>query len=631
MAAPNGTIWGSIVDGSSSGRKGRIGIYTSVSNTNTQTTVNVQVWFWTIYSCADGYNNFYYDVGTSISSATTLIGAIDITHTVATGEGWNTANQTRLINKTYTYNRGTSDVTYRVYAKYNGIDMIPSGTMYANTSYTVPKLASYTVSYNANGGSGAPSSQTKWYGQNLTIHSTIPYRTGYTFKGWALTKADADAGTWYYTAGSSCGKNENLTLYAVWEAVTYSITFNANGGSGAPGNQLKTHGVTLTLSSVIPTRPNHTFIGWAKSSVASTKQYDAGGLFTDNVNTTLYAVWALSYTKPRISNIDVSRCDGNGNNTDSGTYARVMFNWACDHNVTSIVVRCTASDGENTTHSLSGSGSTGSINTIIGGSLNNELTYTVQITVADQNGESSIFRTLSGIKFAIDVKQNVSGIAFGKPAELDGVLDINFLTMLRGGLKFIELAPNTNMNDVLTPNFYAGFDIASNNYDNCPLSDGSFTMIVSSAGGHGQVRQYIEECDKRIPEKFERYYYASSGWGDWIKMSPTNLRQILYHTQAAANATELVGSITIPAYKFYTITARGMFNNASCKSVIIGTSNSDPKQSLAAASYSDPPVHYPSCTFSGYTGTTQQVLYIWGCWAGANQNTVEINGFYLPY
>ena len=88
--------------------------------------------------------------------------------------------------------------------------------------------AKYTIAYNANGGSGAPSSQTKTHGTNLTISSEKPTRTGYTFKGWALTKADADDGNWYYSSGSTCGKNENLTLYAVWEEHYLTINYYSN-------------------------------------------------------------------------------------------------------------------------------------------------------------------------------------------------------------------------------------------------------------------------------------------------------------------------------------------------------------------------------------------------------------------
>lgn len=93
--------------------------------------------------------------------------------------------------------------------------------------------ATYTIKYNANGGTGAPSAQTKTYGTNLTLSSTKPTRTGYAFKGWALTQADANDGSVYYQAGSTCGKNENLTLYAVWEAYKLTVNYYSNYATSA--------------------------------------------------------------------------------------------------------------------------------------------------------------------------------------------------------------------------------------------------------------------------------------------------------------------------------------------------------------------------------------------------------------
>lgn len=104
----------------------------------------------------------------------------------------------------------------------------PAYSGYTFTGNATMSWTTYTIAYNANGGSGAPSSQTKTHGTNLTISSTKPTRTGYTFKGWALTKADADDGNWYYSSGSTCGKNENLTLYAVWEEHYLTINYYSN-------------------------------------------------------------------------------------------------------------------------------------------------------------------------------------------------------------------------------------------------------------------------------------------------------------------------------------------------------------------------------------------------------------------
>lgn len=89
--------------------------------------------------------------------------------------------------------------------------------------------ATYTIKYNANGGSGAPSNQTKTYGTDLTISNTKPTRSGYTFKGWSLT----NGGSVYYTAGSTCGRNENLTLYAVWEEHKLTVNYYRNNADYA--------------------------------------------------------------------------------------------------------------------------------------------------------------------------------------------------------------------------------------------------------------------------------------------------------------------------------------------------------------------------------------------------------------
>lgn len=88
------------------------------------------------------------------------------------------------------------------------------GTSSGVVNITVPALASYAVQYNANGGSGAPGSQTKWYGQALTLSSSKPTRSGYTFLGWATTSGATSAS---YQPGASYTANAALTLYAVWK------------------------------------------------------------------------------------------------------------------------------------------------------------------------------------------------------------------------------------------------------------------------------------------------------------------------------------------------------------------------------------------------------------------------------
>jgi uncharacterized repeat protein (TIGR02543 family) len=166
------------------------------------------------------------------------------------------------------------------------VEEVIEEVFYGTINFTVKRL--YTITYNANGGSDAPSSQTKIHGTTLTLSSTVPTKTGSTFLGWS-TSSSATSAT--YSKNGSFTTNANTTLYAVWDANEYTITYNANGGSGAPSSQTKTYGTNLTLSSTVPTRFGYTFLGWSASSSATSATYVPGGSFTTDATTTLYAVW----------------------------------------------------------------------------------------------------------------------------------------------------------------------------------------------------------------------------------------------------------------------------------------------------------------------------------------------------
>ena len=161
------------------------------------------------------------------------------------------------------------------------------------TLSAVWKPNTYAVTYNANGGSGAPGNQTKTHGTDLTLSSAKPTRAGYTFLGWATS---ASASSAQYQPGAKYTANAPLTLYAVWKINSYTISYDANGGSGAPGKQTKTYGQTLTLSTIRPTRSGYNFDGWATSKTGTTAQYQPGGQYTANATMTLYAVWRAVVT-----------------------------------------------------------------------------------------------------------------------------------------------------------------------------------------------------------------------------------------------------------------------------------------------------------------------------------------------
>ncbi len=505
MAAPSGTVWGSIVGG-----YGKIGLYSSVSSTATTSTVTIEIWFWSKYSVSDTANTLYYDNLTSAGSATTSRGSVSISTTVDSGSGWSTSNQKKIANYSYSYTRGTSAVTRYLRAKLANVDRV-GGTMYASSTFTIPKLSSYTVSYNANGGSGAPSSQTKWYGKSLTLSSTKPTRTGYSFQGWATSSTGSVA----YASGASYTNNASVTLYAVWKANTYTVKYNANGGSGAPANQTKTYGVALTLSSTKPTRTNYTFKGWGTSASSTTVAYASGASYTKNSGITLYAIWTLAYTKPKITNLSVNRSNSSSTVIETGTYALAEFNWSCKKSNPTISVKWSSTSSGSGTKSITGSGTSGTAKILFGdGNLSLDSSYTVTITVTDSGGYSSVVSIISGTKFIIDLLNGGNGIAFGKLAEVSNVMDIGFKTRFTGGLQYVVLAAETDLNTLLTPNIYVGLNVSSYNYTNCPITGGTFTLEVISQGPNGQILQRLTRCDKNLYLVYERTYYTNS-WGSW--------------------------------------------------------------------------------------------------------------------
>lgn len=155
----------------------------------------------------------------------------------------------------------------------------------------------YTVSYNANSGSGAPSAQTKTYGVSLTLSSTIPTRSGYSFVNW--NTASNGSGT-SYSAGGSYTANAATTLYAQWvtSTPTYGVSYNGNGATSgtAPASQTKTQNTALTLATNTGNlaKPGCTLLGWNVEPNGSGQHYDLGGSYTANTAVLLYAEWSGS-------------------------------------------------------------------------------------------------------------------------------------------------------------------------------------------------------------------------------------------------------------------------------------------------------------------------------------------------
>lgn len=164
-------------------------------------------------------------------------------------------------------------------------------TLYAIWSKTI------TLTYNANGGSGAPSSQSVTIynstgNPGFTISTVIPYKSGYEFLGWS-TSSSATSGT--YQGGDTITLSAGKTLYAIWKK-TITLSYDANGGNGAPSVQTgtvynSTTNYSFSISNDIPSKEGYSFLGWSTSSNASQASHSGGGTISLSTDTVLYAVW----------------------------------------------------------------------------------------------------------------------------------------------------------------------------------------------------------------------------------------------------------------------------------------------------------------------------------------------------
>ncbi len=151
-------------------------------------------------------------------------------------------------------------------------------------NYFEEPVKTYTVTFNANGGSVSPTSKTVTYGQTYGTLPT-PTRTGYYFVGW-FTQA---SGGYLVSSSSKVSTASNQTFYAHWEPNTYKVTFDANGGSVSSSQTTVYYGSSY-LDLPTPKRSGYHFDGWYTARYGGSKVTLSTKVTTASDHT-LYAHW----------------------------------------------------------------------------------------------------------------------------------------------------------------------------------------------------------------------------------------------------------------------------------------------------------------------------------------------------
>ena len=143
-------------------------------------------------------------------------------------------------------------------------------------------------------GTGSAVTDMKPHNNILTLRGALFTRKGYTQVGWSTV----DGGEKVYGFEDVYTQNEALTLYPVWNANQYTVTFDSTGGSEVITKTIDvTYGEPLG-DMPVPKREGYVFLGWYDALVGGKCYGDSDGKSTSpydkDVSITLYAQWAES-------------------------------------------------------------------------------------------------------------------------------------------------------------------------------------------------------------------------------------------------------------------------------------------------------------------------------------------------
>ena len=162
--------------------------------------------------------------------------------------------------------------------------------LYATWVLKTTPVTNHTVTFDANGGTSAMAPQTTTGSTYVTPACTFVAPQGQMFKQWAL---NSTTGTKYPEGSTIYGITSDITLYAIWEelVINYTVSFDANGGSGTMASKTTTGSTYVTPQCTFVAPQNNSFKAWALNSTSGTT-YTAGTTITEiSSDITLYAIW----------------------------------------------------------------------------------------------------------------------------------------------------------------------------------------------------------------------------------------------------------------------------------------------------------------------------------------------------
>lgn len=281
--------------------------------------------------------------------------------------------------------------------------------------------------------------------------------------------------------------------YYIQKKSKIGVTILAVGAYGSTISAYKTeaNGKTYAAASVETDVITGSGMLYVTATVTDTRGRQASAEAIINV---------AAYSAPGITELSVRRTTADGTSSTSGGYLTITF----DSAVTALDGRNSAiytlqykkaSEVNYTSETILAYSGQHSVNdgTYTFAAPDKASSYNLILTVADDFGSTYRIAVGSPAQRLFSILFRGLGLAFGKNAELEGVLDIGFQTKFTGGIMHPMLESETNLDDVLTPNTYTGKLIDVTQYVHTPVQAGvtvkGFVFEVISAGDDGELMQ----------------------------------------------------------------------------------------------------------------------------------------------
>lgn len=328
--------------------------------------------------------------------------------------------------------------------------------------------------------------------------------------------------------GFAAGFSQVHVAVGVPPKPSHTVSYNANGGSGAPRSATKWYGENFYISNQKPTRANHVFQYWATASNGSGTRYNPGQRYMPDANATLYAVWKLATKPPTIQSFTAQRVDEAGDMSESGTRVKLYVTWKCDtsgdsaNTVQSVTIAVqdggTWQETPVTANSATGTGTV----TLTG--LSADSSWRFRATVRDKYGTVNTYTTVGPQRFLLDFNAGGRGIGIGVGAPTEGVaingtpVTINGCVMPRmfKGSKVVNPTEESNKHDLFTNEEFAELTGSSDHipsavilvsngdaeaYENLP----NWVGVVGSAYVKSTAK-WVVFLDRRISHPFRVNY-----------------------------------------------------------------------------------------------------------------------------